>query len=397
MDGAGRAPSPTARAGFFRAISVHLCLLVAVIGMPQAAAATPHRVFIVGDSTASAYGPERAPRQGWGMQLQSYLDPAAWQVRNHAQSGRSARSFIEEGWLAPVEQEIGRGDVLLVQFAHNDEKVEDPSRYNEPVEAFPRWLLRYVALARSKGATPMLVTPLARRKFERGSKVDQLLDTHGAYAQAVRALAAREGVGLIDLEASSMAWLRALGDEASKPFYMHVPAQGQADDTHLQERGAVAVACLVVAGWKALDPALAKTVVRDTDCGAPDDALAIRRAQARPSLVVHEADLARQQPGPHGGAGSTTAYPFFTDASGLPFFFRKRVLHPGAGIGLHLHDKDEVYYVVSGRGRYVLDGTIRDVGPGDAMLTRAGSTHALMQDGEAPLVILLAYPKATAP
>jgi lysophospholipase L1-like esterase/mannose-6-phosphate isomerase-like protein (cupin superfamily) len=358
------------------------------------ASAAPRRVFIVGDSTASEYGPERAPRQGWGMQLQSFLDPAAWQVRNHAQSGRSARSFIDEGWLAPVEKDLARGDVLLVQFGHNDEKAEDPTRYNEPSQAFPQWLMRYVALARAKGATPILVTPLARRKFERGSKVDQLLDTHGAYSIAVRALAGREQVGLIDLDAASTAWLRALGDEASKPFYMHVPAQGLADDTHLQARGATAVACLVVAGWKALDAALAKDVVRDTDCGARDTALADRAAQAHPSQVVHEADLARRQPGPHGGAGTTTAYPFFADAPGLSFFFRKRVLHKGAGIGLHQHDKDEVYYVVSGRGRYVIDGKLRDVGPGDAMLTRTGSTHALMQDGDEDLVILLAYPKA---
>ena len=367
---------------------------VLLLASHATAAQSQKRVFIVGDSTASEYGPERAPRQGWGMQLQSFLDPAAWQVKNHAQSGRSSRSFIEEGWLAPVQQSLARGDVLLIQFGHNDEKAEDPTRYNEPAQAYPQWLMRYVALARAKGATPILITPLARRKFERGSKIDQLLDTHGAYSIAVRELAKREQLGVIDLDALSTAWLRALGDEASKPFYMHVPAQNLSDDTHLQARGATAVACLVVGGWKALDPALAKSVVRDTDCGARDTALADRAAQAHPSQVVHEADIARQQPGPHGGAGATTAYPFFADAPGLSFFFRKRVLHKGAGIGMHQHDKDEVYYVVSGKGRYIVDGTIRDVGPGDAMLTRTGSTHSLMQDGEDDLVILLAYPKS---
>ena len=369
------------------------CACLAAMAAPQRAA--PREVFVVGDSTASQYGPERAPREGWGMRLQSFLDPAAWTVRNHAQSGRSARSFIEEGWLAPLEQALGAGDVLLVQFGHNDEKIEDPTRYNEPSEAFPRWLLRYVALARAKGATPILVTPLARRKFERGSTVDQLLDTHGRYSAAVRALAAREGVALIDLDAMSSAWLRALGDEASKPFYMHVPAQNLSDDTHLQERGATAVACLVVAGWKALDPTLAKTVVRDTDCGAPSSARADLAAQKNPSSVVHERDLARQQPGPHGGAGTTTAYPLFAEAPGLSFVMRKRVLHKGAGIGLHQHHKDEIYYVLAGRGRYVLDGEVHDVAAGDAMLTRPGSTHAIEQVGEDDLVLLLAYPASS--
>ncbi|MBP3985750.1 cupin domain-containing protein [Pseudoxanthomonas helianthi] len=357
----------------------------------QAQAAAPRHVFVVGDSTASEYGPERAPRQGWGMQLQSFLDPKAWQVRNHAQSGRSSRSFIEEGWLVPVAKALSRGDVLLIQFGHNDEKVEDSTRYDEPARAFPQWLMRYVELARSKGATPILITPLARRKFERGSKTDQLLDTHGLYAQAVRDLAARERVGLVDLTASSMDWLRALGDEPSKTYFMHVPEQNLADDTHLQERGAVMSACLVVQGWKRIDPALAPQVVRDTDCGAPGTALVDRQAQRHPSRVVHERDISVTQPGPHGGAGTTIAFPFFADAPELGFSFRKRVLGKGAGIGLHQHHKDEIYYVVSGSGIYELDGTSQRVQAGDAMLTRPGSTHAIRQDGDEDLVLLIAY------
>ncbi|MFT3754695.1 MAG: cupin domain-containing protein [Pseudoxanthomonas sp.] len=356
-----------------------------------ASAKAPQQVFIVGDSTASEYPSERAPQQGWGMQLQTYLDPAAWQVRNHAKGGRSARSFIEEGWLASVEKSLSRGDVLLIQFGHNDEKVEDPIRYNEPAQAYPQWLMRYVQLARDKHATPILVTPLARRRFDPGMQIDQLLDTHGLYAQAVRELAMREGIHLIDLTATSMDWLRALGDTASKGYFMNLPEQGKADDTHLREQGAYAVACLVVREWRRIDPQL--TTVRDTDCGAPADALALRNAQAQPSQVVHGADIAQQQPGPHGGAGTTTAYPFFADAPGLGFVLRKRVLHKGASIGLHLHDKDEIYYVISGRGRYTLDGKLHDVGPGDALLTRPSSTHAIAQQGDEDLVLLIAYPK----
>jgi lysophospholipase L1-like esterase len=235
----------------------------------MATAQAQQRVFLVGDSTVSNYGPERAPRQGWGMQLQPYLNPSAWQVRNYAQSGRSARSFIQEGWLQPVAQQLATGDVLLIQFGHNDEKQEDPTRYDEPQYAFPHWLMRYVTLARSKHATPILVTPLARRKFEPGSQQTQLLDTHGLYTQAVRNLAAREHIALIDLNAASMAWLRGLGDAASKPYFMHVPEQGLADDTHLQARGAAVVACLVVRDWLQLQPQLSQQLVRQPECTPP--------------------------------------------------------------------------------------------------------------------------------
>jgi len=353
-----------------------------------AAEAAPRRVFIAGDSTASAYGPERAPLQGWGQQLQGFLDPAAWEVHNHAASGRSARSFIAEGRLEPILRGLRKGDVLLVQFGHNDAKHEDPTRYNDPEQAYPQWLMRYVAAARERGATPVLLTPVSRRMFAYGS----LLDTHGRYTEAVRALARRERVPLIDLNASSTDWLRALGDEASRAYFAHVPERGVVDDTHFSVAGATLVACLVVRDWKALDPALSPHVVRDTDCGAPPAAREDRARQPHPSSVVREADFARQQPGPHGGPGTTTAYPLFADAPDLPFVMRKRVLHKGAGIGLHQHHKDEIYYVLSGRGRYVLDGQVHQVGPGNAMLTRPGSTHAIEQVGEEDLVLLIAYP-----
>ena len=351
---------------------------------------SPRQIFIAGDSTASEYGPERAPRQGWGQVLDSFLDDS-FAVRNHAKSGRSARSFIEEGWFDGIAKDIRAGDVLLIQFGHNDEKIEDPTRYNEPREAFPQWLMRYVTMARAKGATPILITPVARRTFDHGK---QLLDTHGLYAQAVRELAQREGLGLIDLNVRSMDWLRALGDGPSKAYFMHVPEQQQADDTHLSSQGAVAVACLVVDDWKRQDESLKAHVVRDTDCGASPTALADLRAQAHPSLIAHERDIAAVQVGPHGGAGATTAYPFFRDAAALGFEFRKRVLHKGAGIGLHQHHKDEIYYVLSGRGTYVLDGKAYEVQAGDAMLTRTGSTHAIRQAGEEDLQLLIMYGKA---
>ncbi|WP_454832256.1 cupin domain-containing protein [Pseudoxanthomonas wuyuanensis] len=351
----------------------------------------PRQVFIAGDSTASEYGPERAPREGWGQALDMFLDDG-FVVRNHAKSGRSSRSFIEQGWLDGIAGEIRAGDVLLIQFGHNDAKVEDPQRYNEPRQAFGQWLMRYVDLAHQRGATPILVTPVAVRRFDGNEPVD----THGPYAQAVRELAAARRIGLIDLTRSSMDWLRALGQVPSRDYYMHVPEQQQADDVHFQRRGAVAIACLVVDGWKRLDPLLARHVVRDTDCGAPATALGDRSAQQHPSLIASERELAVGQPGPHGGAGETTAYPFFRDAPDLGFEFRKRVLHAGAGIGLHQHHKDEIYYVLSGHGRYILDGQQHQVGPGDALLTRPGSSHAIQQEGKEDLVLLITYGKSPA-
>ncbi len=356
---------------------------------PVLAADAPRRIFIAGDSTAAEYGPERAPQAGWGQMLQSWFDPARWEVRNHAKGGRSARSFIEEGRLEAIERDLRGGDILLIQFGHNDAKREDATRYDDPAQAYPQYLSRYLDVARKHGATPILVTPVARLVYDFGS----LLDTHGLYTQAMKQLAAQRKVVLIDLNASSSDWIRALGEQAAKPYFLFVPAQGKADGTHFSTAGATAVACLVVRDWASVEPALKPQLKRDIDCGAPASAAADRAAQPYPPRIVHEADIAREQPGPHGGPGPTTAYSFFADEPALSFVLRKRVLHPGAGIGMHQHHKDEIYYVIRGRGLYALDGRQYEVGPGDALLTRAGSTHALQQVGDAPLEILLSYPK----
>lgn len=111
------------------------------------------------------------------------------------------------------------------------------------------------------------------------------------------------------------------------------------------------------------------------------------------SRIERDADVLVKQPGPHGGGGVTTAFPYFGDVDDMPFYFRKRALHPGSGIGYHQQEQDEVYYVLSGSGEYTLDGKTTVVGPGTALLTRKGSSHGLRQTGTDDLVIIIAYPR----
>jgi lysophospholipase L1-like esterase len=142
-----------------RAVALLLgCVLLAGAG----AAASFDRIVIAGDSTASFYGPERHPRQGWGQQLASYLKPGI-AVVNLAVSGRSTRSYVSLGHFARLEAELKAGDLLLVQFGHNDQKLDDPVRYADPDVDFPAGLRRFLALARQKRATVVLLTPVARR------------------------------------------------------------------------------------------------------------------------------------------------------------------------------------------------------------------------------------------
>ena len=112
------------------------------------------------------------------------------------------------------------------------------------------------------------------------------------------------------------------------------------------------------------------------------------------SVIEHDSLVAVSEPGTHRGGGMTTGYSFFKKVRDLPLVFRKRALHPGSGIGHHEQHEDEIYYVLSGQGELTLDGERRVIGPGTAVLTRPGSSHALKQMGSEDLVIIITYPSA---
>ena len=118
-------------------------------------------------------------------------------------------------------------------------------------------------------------------------------------------------------------------------------------------------------------------------------------AQPKPApggyIIEHDADIAKPEPGTHNGGGQTIGYSFFKKVPNLKLVFRKRAFKPGSGVGLHEQKEDEIYYVLSGHGSMTIDGKPFDVGPGDAILTRPGSSHGLKQAGADDLVIMINY------
>ena len=214
----------------------------------SASAATPVQVFIAGDSTASTYRTSEAPRAGWGQALPVFFTPNAVAV-NEALSGASSKSFVDLGRLDRILSRIKRDDYLLISFGHNDEKKEDPARYTEPSTTYKSYLSQYIDKSRAKGAKPVLVTSVERRRFDSSGKITP---THGAYPAAMRELARAKGVPLIDLTAQSTALYNRVGVEGTKKYLMHLkPGQypnypnGVEDNTHFQATGAIEIARLV--------------------------------------------------------------------------------------------------------------------------------------------------------
>jgi lysophospholipase L1-like esterase len=201
-------------------------------------------IFIAGDSTAARKESEARPETGWGEKIAEFLAPGT-AVRNCAVNGRSSKSFIDEGRLDSIAAELRSGDVLLIQFGHNDEK-DDPARGTDAATTYKDYLSRYIAIAREAGATPVLLTPVARRKFNDDGS---FRESHGTYPAAMKELAAAEGVPLLDLHALTTRMLIDLGPEASKALFLWLEPgehpnypEGSKDDTHFNDYGARVVA-----------------------------------------------------------------------------------------------------------------------------------------------------------
>jgi len=217
-------------------------------------------IFTIGDSTMADKKADVFPETGWCQAFPAFVDQTV-EVKNRAVNGRSSKSFISEGRWKTVRDSLKEGDYVFIQFGHNDEKIQDSTRYTEPFTTYAQNLERFIRETHEKKAIPILFTPIVRRKFENGF----LADTHGNYPEAVRQMAAVWSVPLIDLQLLTAGAVTVLGDKASKKIYLWTRSNkkfpdGRKDDTHLNVEGAKLVAKLAAQQLVLLDNSLAKRI-----------------------------------------------------------------------------------------------------------------------------------------
>ncbi len=205
------------------------------------------RIFVCGDSTAASYNPEETRMVGWGQLLGDFLPGVT--VVNLSMAGRSTKTFLAEGRLEPAGQ-ADPGDLVLIQFAHNDENEKKPERYTAPWTEFPENLKFFIRFAREHGAVPVLLTPICMRIWQDG----KLQPTHGEYPAAMRAVAEEMNVPLIDVYVESFRIVESMGAEGSKALFMGLdPARPEAaeDNAHTRRAGAERFAAAAARGLKA--------------------------------------------------------------------------------------------------------------------------------------------------
>ena len=212
-------------------------------------------IYLAGDSTVTDPDVDGFPFSGWGQMLNYYFRHDVV-VANHAIGGRSSKSFISEGRLDKILDEIKEGDFLFIQFGHNDQK-SDEERYTDPKTTYPEHLQKYIDAARSKKATPVLLTSVHRRNYDNNGGI---INSHTTYLDAVRTLAEDDNVALIDLADRSKQLFEELGEEATKSIFLWGEpgewinsSNGVKDNTHFQEQGSLQIAQLVVQGIRDLN------------------------------------------------------------------------------------------------------------------------------------------------
>lgn len=212
------------------------------LGARACGAAMTARLFLAGDSIVQTYTntSSTTDQAGWGQMLAEQYN-ANVTIFNHAIGGRTSRRFIDEGRLDAIWAAAKSGDYLLVQFGTNDAHTtatytingQTIPYYLNPQTDFKTYLKLYIDGARSRGITIGLVTPTPRNSaYCTGG------NGTGSWAQAMRELAAAEGVALIDLNQKTVNYLKAICPAPTPENFFFVRADGTVDGTHFQENGA---------------------------------------------------------------------------------------------------------------------------------------------------------------
>lgn len=231
-------------------------LLIAFL-ITSASFAQNATLYCIGDSTmANKKDPDRNPEHGWAQVLQSFFKDDIVVV-NKAVNGRSTKSFINEKRWDSIYKKLKKGDYVFIEFGHNDEKIEDSTRYTNPHTAYRYNLIKFINESREKGAVPILLTSIARRNFnEKGV----LVPTHGDYPLETRLVAQEYKVPFIDLEYYTELLEQSYGPEKSKQLHLHFKAgevpyykDDKKDDTHLSLLGANKIAQIVINQLKILN------------------------------------------------------------------------------------------------------------------------------------------------
>ncbi|MDE5841331.1 MAG: hypothetical protein K2H49_10480, partial [Muribaculaceae bacterium] len=360
---------------------ISILLLALAVLLPARAIAQEQTdtitIWMAGDSTmANKPIDDEKQERGWGQMLPMMLQGPV-KVCNHAVNGQSSKSFIDGGRWDKMMSGVRKGDYVIIQFGHNDEKIKSQERYSEPGSTFDANLTKMVKDVRKKGATPILMNSIVRRNFpsekidntkdvsdhEAGpAKVDPkeegsvLVDTHGEYLNSPRNVAKKQKVTFIDLNAATHNLVQYLGPEKSKALYMWIPEgkykfcpKGKIDNTHLNIYGGTVLARIAADSLAKRVPELAKFVIPQENAREIDYIVTDLAVYANDSTMLQTEAIQKIIDIAEANGGGRIVFPAGTYLTGALFFKPGTRLHLEKGAKIKGSDDIDNFPLIPSR------------------------------------------------
>lgn len=248
--------------------------LTPIAPRPRPAGALP-AIYTLGDSTVKSYTFDEAPMSGWGQVFKHLFAPDKVRVVNYSMGGRSFRNAYAEGRLNDLLLTANVGDMLLIQFGHNDESLDESRRYGRgATEAMYEEMIRqvYLPAIRARGVVPVFVTPMSRVNGAQkpGQPYVNSFDKR-RFPELMKKLGAELNVPVVDLNARSVDYYNATGPAAITAMVMSIEAgetpgktndgsyanghpANKIDGTHFKESLSKQYARMVVTGLTQVAP-----------------------------------------------------------------------------------------------------------------------------------------------
>ncbi|MDO4301203.1 MAG: pectinesterase family protein [Clostridia bacterium] len=273
------------------------------------------KLYLMGDSTAVSYGDDNTIG-GWGEYLVNYFNDDV-EIINKAEGGRSARSYLNQGRLKEVYNEVGPGDYVFIQFGTNDQRTDtnafmehavmlgEPNTdgiyptipgiktktpqyiydfykdtdypYGEtfyPYESgtFKWYMLQHVAEIKKTGATPVLLTPMCRLFFDSEGKIVPHFGENDGYIEAIRQLADEEDIVCLDMYDITKKLYESYGVMTTQGLH-NIKSDGTVDLTHYNKFGANLIASKMAEALKSSVLTIRKDIINSSVAVGKTDAL----------------------------------------------------------------------------------------------------------------------------
>jgi len=226
-----------------------LLVLILILGIGAISVNAQMKIYLAGDSICAPGNVKTSPYRGWGQIFQLFFKDKTTVV-NMAKGGCSTKTFKEKGIWDKLISQVSEGNIVVIQFGHNDWNTQAKDNRNTTLEEYKANLAGMANEVLAAGAQPIFITSIMTRRYDNSGKAVRT-KSRIPYVPVMRSLAEEMSIPLIDGELLTEQWLNTMTPDESKKYFLwyspgDYPAhpEGKKDNVHLNQKGAYEVAVM---------------------------------------------------------------------------------------------------------------------------------------------------------